>query len=85
VEIRPLRDKDVPVLWRINEEGLPGTGQISQEGIADLLVLSELALGAATAVAAFLCTRTGFAHQVISCSASIEDAMVLAERDVARW
>jgi hypothetical protein len=46
VEIRPLRDKDVPVLWRINEEGLPGTGQISRGGIADLLVLSELALGA---------------------------------------
>ena len=45
MEIRTLRDEDVPALWRINAEGLPGTGQISQEGIADLLTLSEVALG----------------------------------------
>ena len=33
-------------MWVINEEGLPGTGQVSQEALADLLDLAVLSLGA---------------------------------------
>jgi len=33
-------------MWRINEEGLPGVGAVSQDAMADLLRLSELPLGA---------------------------------------
>jgi hypothetical protein len=43
---RTLRSEDAPALWRINEEGLPGTGKISQDAIIDLLGLAELPLGA---------------------------------------
>jgi len=32
-------------MWRVNEEGLPGVGQVSPEAMADLLSLSELPLG----------------------------------------
>ena len=45
MEIRDLCSDDIPTLWRINEEGLPGTGKVSQEEIADLLALSELSIG----------------------------------------
>jgi len=45
MEIRNLCSDDIPSLWRINEEGLPGTGKVSQEEIADLLALSELSIG----------------------------------------
>ena len=33
-------------MWVINEEGLPGTGQVSQEALAELLDLAVLSLGA---------------------------------------
>jgi predicted GNAT superfamily acetyltransferase len=46
MDIRNLCSDDIPSLWRINEEGLPGTGKVSQEEIADLLSFSELSLGA---------------------------------------
>ena len=46
VEFRALRTEDVPSLWRINEEGLPGTGKVSLDAIADLLGLAEFSLGA---------------------------------------
>jgi hypothetical protein len=46
VNIHPLQPKDVPSLWRINEEGLPGVGKVSEAAIADLLSLAELPLGA---------------------------------------
>ena len=46
VNIHPLQPKDVPSLWRINEEGLPGVGKVSETAIADLLSLAELPLGA---------------------------------------
>jgi len=46
MDIRNLCSDDIPSLWRINEEGLPGTGKVSQEEIANLLALSELSLGA---------------------------------------
>lgn len=44
--LRPLTAKDVPSLWRINEEGLPGVGQVTEDALADLLSLAELPLGA---------------------------------------
>jgi len=43
---RKLRSEDGPSLWRINEEGLPGTGKVSQDAIVDLVDLAELPLGA---------------------------------------
>ena len=43
---RMLRREDVPCLWRINEEGLPGTGKVSQDAIIDLIDFAELPLGA---------------------------------------
>ena len=46
MEIRPLSPQDVPTIWRINEEGLPGTGQVSEDGILELLELATLPMGA---------------------------------------
>ncbi|MBT4066256.1 MAG: GNAT family N-acetyltransferase [Euryarchaeota archaeon] len=46
MEFRSLVTEDIPSVWRINEEGLPGTGKVSEEEIATLLELSELSLGA---------------------------------------
>ena len=43
---RSLRNEDVPCLWRINEEGLPGTGKVSEDAIIDLIDFAELTLGA---------------------------------------
>ena len=45
MEIRRLVSEDVEAAWQINEHGLPGTGQVSQEELADLLSLCELPLG----------------------------------------
>ena len=42
----PLSPNDVPMMWEINEQGLPGTGQVTQEEMATLLELSEVSLGA---------------------------------------
>jgi predicted GNAT superfamily acetyltransferase len=42
----PLSPNDVPMMWEINEQGLPGTGQVTQEEMAVLLDLSEVSLGA---------------------------------------
>lgn len=42
---RALTLDDIPRMVEINEQGLPGTGKVSQEEMADLLQLSELALG----------------------------------------
>ena len=41
-----LSEHDLMAMWRINEEGLPGVGKITQEALEDLLTLCELALGA---------------------------------------
>ena len=46
MELHELQNKDIPSIWLINQEGLPGTGKISEKEIADLLSISELALGA---------------------------------------
>ena len=42
----PLSPNDVPMMWEINEQGLPGTGQVAQEEMTTLLELSEVSLGA---------------------------------------
>jgi len=44
--LRTLTFDDVPSLWRINEEGLPGVGKVSEDAITDLLALADLPLGA---------------------------------------
>jgi predicted GNAT superfamily acetyltransferase len=44
--LRTLSFDDVPTVWRINEEGLPGVGKVSEDAIADLLALADLPLGA---------------------------------------
>ena len=43
--LRPLTPEDVPRMVLINEQGLPGTGKVTEAEMADLLDLSELALG----------------------------------------
>ena len=46
MELRKLNVDDVPNLWAINEEGLPGVGQVSEAQMADLLSLCEHPIGA---------------------------------------
>ena len=43
--LRRLTPEDVPRMVVINEQGLPGTGKVSEAEMADLLSLSELAFG----------------------------------------
>ena len=45
MEIRPLQGEDIDSIWRINQDGLPGTGEVSKEGISELLNLSEHSIG----------------------------------------
>ena len=45
MECRQLTAEDVVAAWQINEQGLPGTGRVSHEEMADLFSLSELAIG----------------------------------------
>ncbi len=45
METRPLSQNDVHSMWAINEQGLPGTGQVSEQEVSDLLNLSTLSLG----------------------------------------
>ncbi len=46
MNVRPLVSDDVPALWRINEEGVPGVGRITEAQMGRLLSLTHLALGA---------------------------------------
>ena len=46
MEIRSLTKEDSPSLWKINQEGLPGTGKVSEDEIKSLLDYSELSIGA---------------------------------------
>lgn len=46
METRPLSQNDVHSMWSINEQGLPGTGQVSEQEVSDLLKLSTLSIGA---------------------------------------
>ena len=45
MDIRRLEMDAVPELWRINEEGLPGVGKVTEAAMGDLLSLAELPLG----------------------------------------
>lgn len=45
MDIRRLEHDDIPFGWSINEQGLPGTGQITELEFADLLSLCEVAVG----------------------------------------
>ena len=46
MQLRELRSKDIPLVWKINEQGLPGTGKVSQQEIVELLLIAELTIGA---------------------------------------
>ena len=46
MQLRELRSKDIPLVWKINEQGLPGTGKVSQQEIVELLHIAELTIGA---------------------------------------
>ena len=41
---RALTPQDIPRMVQINEQGLPGTGKVTQDEMVDLLSLSELAI-----------------------------------------
>ena len=45
MDLRELTQHDVASMWSLNEQGLPGTGQVSKQEMADLLNLSALSLG----------------------------------------
>ena len=45
MQTRRLTTDDGEAMWAINEEGLPGTGQVSQVEMAALLDRSNLAMG----------------------------------------
>ena len=46
MEIRSLRLADSHEIWKINEQGLPGTGKVSEDEMVDLLHHSSFAVGA---------------------------------------
>ena len=46
MKLQTLQTNDVPAMWRINEEGLPGVGKVSEEALANLLSLAAMPLGA---------------------------------------
>lgn len=46
MDIRTLSLDDVEAMWVINEEGLPGTGQVSPQELAALLNLASYSIGA---------------------------------------
>ena len=45
MDIRVLSLDDVEAMWAINEEGLPGTGQVSAKELAVLLDLASYSIG----------------------------------------
>ena len=46
MNIRNLTHADVGAMWAINEDGLPGTGQVSPPELIALLDLASFAVGA---------------------------------------
>ena len=46
VTLQTLSAADIPAMWQINEEGLPGVGKVTPEALSDLLTLCEHPLGA---------------------------------------
>ena len=45
MDIRALTLDDIEAMWAINEEGLPGTGQVSHDELASLLNLASFSIG----------------------------------------
>ena len=45
MQTRKLTQYDVDSMWLINEQGLPGTGQVTPQEISQLLELSTISLG----------------------------------------
>ena len=45
MEIRALQKSDSISIWEINEQGLPGTGKVSEQEILDLLNYSSFSVG----------------------------------------
>ena len=45
MEIRALQISDSSLIWEINEQGLPGTGKVTEQEILDLLNYSSLSIG----------------------------------------
>ena len=45
MEIRNLAPANIEAIWAINEQGLPGTGRVSEQEVADLLQFSSLSVG----------------------------------------
>jgi len=43
---RDCEAHDIPQMWEINEQGLPGTGKVSHDEISHLMKISEICLGA---------------------------------------
>ena len=46
MEIRELCGSDVQKMWEINEQGLPGTGKVDEQGLLNLLEYAEISVGA---------------------------------------
>ena len=46
MEIRELSGSDIQKMWEINEQGLPGTGKVDEQGLLNLLEYSEISVGA---------------------------------------
>ena len=45
MEIRNLASANIKAIWAINEQGLPGTGRVSEQEVSDLLQFSSLSVG----------------------------------------
>ena len=45
MEIRNLATANIEAIWAINEQGLPGTGRVSEQEVSDLLQFSSLSVG----------------------------------------
>lgn len=45
MEIRNLASANIEAIWAINEQGLPGTGRVSEQEVSDLLQFSSLSVG----------------------------------------
>ena len=45
MDIRALTLDDIEAMWAINEEGLPGTGQVSHEELVSLLDFASFSMG----------------------------------------
>ena len=46
MELRLLDSEHIRAGWEINEQGLPGTGQVTEKEFENLMEFSEFSLGA---------------------------------------